>query len=262
MAIRVFELARELGVRSKEVLTKCRAEGLEIKNHMATLSAGLEATIREWFSEVINGSTALEVSEHVDLVSARARAKKVRRKKQAKVEIEPVEPEQVEPSVEAVPTLAAQAAAVEQGPEPLAEAAGSETPQAQQAESDESGEARQGQGQPAITEDEEPPKKIQEPKVVIKAVGPQVVPRPAMVKGPRVVRVEKPDYVSIPRRRQATPVSRVAQAPTPSVATPSSTTKRGKRGSQKDGEEDSTKTAKKSRRHSPRRRGGRTADSR
>ena len=51
MAKRVFELARELGVTSKRVLTKCRAEGLDIKNHMSTVSAGLEATIGEWFSK-------------------------------------------------------------------------------------------------------------------------------------------------------------------------------------------------------------------
>jgi len=73
LAKRVFELAKELGVRSKDILEKCRAEGLEIKNHMAALSAGLEATIVEWFSESSSG-TAVETTEHVDLEKARKKA--------------------------------------------------------------------------------------------------------------------------------------------------------------------------------------------
>ena len=83
-AIRVFELSRELGVRSKDVLDKCRAEGIELKNHMAALSAGLEATIREWFSEAGGEHTAVETTEHVDLQEAKAKAKKARRRKTKK----------------------------------------------------------------------------------------------------------------------------------------------------------------------------------
>ena len=48
--IRVFELARELGVTSKDILAKCKAEGIPaITNHMSTISLGLAATVREWF---------------------------------------------------------------------------------------------------------------------------------------------------------------------------------------------------------------------
>ncbi|MFO0973600.1 MAG: translation initiation factor IF-2 N-terminal domain-containing protein [Phycisphaerae bacterium] len=43
-------LAKELGVSSKAIIEKCALEGIEIKNHMHQLSAGLEATIREWFT--------------------------------------------------------------------------------------------------------------------------------------------------------------------------------------------------------------------
>ena len=53
MAKRVFEIAKELGIKSKAIVDKCRAEGIPesvIKNHMSTASAGLEATFREWFS--------------------------------------------------------------------------------------------------------------------------------------------------------------------------------------------------------------------
>ncbi|MEI7837677.1 MAG: translation initiation factor IF-2 N-terminal domain-containing protein [Planctomycetota bacterium] len=78
--MRVFELARELGVTSKIMLDKCRAEGVDLKNHMAALSAGLEATIREWFSETA-ASTAVETSQHVDMEQARAHASKTRRRR-------------------------------------------------------------------------------------------------------------------------------------------------------------------------------------
>jgi translation initiation factor IF-2 len=39
--LRVHNLAKELGVESKAIIDKCRAEGVELKNHMATVSVGL-----------------------------------------------------------------------------------------------------------------------------------------------------------------------------------------------------------------------------
>ena len=52
MSIRVFELARELGVKSKVVLERCKAEGVpKIDNHMTTVSIGLAESIRSWFHE-------------------------------------------------------------------------------------------------------------------------------------------------------------------------------------------------------------------
>ena len=49
---RVFELAKELGVKSKAIVEKCQDEGVPgITNHMSTVKTGLEMTIREWFGE-------------------------------------------------------------------------------------------------------------------------------------------------------------------------------------------------------------------
>ena len=73
---RVHQLAKELGVSSKAILEKCKAEDIPVKNHMSTLSAGLEATIREWFSEGTHATT-VETADRVDLT-------KVRRKRKAK----------------------------------------------------------------------------------------------------------------------------------------------------------------------------------
>ncbi len=65
---RVFELAKELGVSSKAVIAKCKAEGVpDIINHMSKVKLGLEQTIREWFSEEHKVDTAVEAAEQVDL---------------------------------------------------------------------------------------------------------------------------------------------------------------------------------------------------
>ena len=77
MAKRVFEIAKELNVASKAIVEKCRAEGIPesvIKNHMSTVSVGLEATIREWFSESSEPSaTAVETAKPVNLENVRAK---------------------------------------------------------------------------------------------------------------------------------------------------------------------------------------------
>ena len=66
--VRVHTLADEIGVPSKIILAKCHAEGVELKNHMAVLSAGLEATIREWFSE----GAHITSDEHSDRLPSKA----------------------------------------------------------------------------------------------------------------------------------------------------------------------------------------------
>jgi len=77
--LRVHALAKELGVASKEVIAKCKAEGIELKNHMAAISAGLAESIREWFS-IDADITSIEAALPVDL----AKVRKPRRKKTTK----------------------------------------------------------------------------------------------------------------------------------------------------------------------------------
>ncbi len=74
MATRVFEIAKELGVKSKAIVDKCHAEGIPaevIKNHMSTVSVGLEQTIREWFASGEPSGTAVEQTDRVDLDAVR-----------------------------------------------------------------------------------------------------------------------------------------------------------------------------------------------
>ena len=82
---RVHHLAKQLGVNSKDIVTKCADEGVNgIVNHQSAVSAGLSATIAEWFSEAADAkssSSAVETSAKVDVKKARAKAKKTTRKK-------------------------------------------------------------------------------------------------------------------------------------------------------------------------------------
>jgi len=83
---RVHLLAKELGVKSKAIVEKCQAEGLDIRNHMSTISVGLAATIHEWFSEGQHTNT-IETTKRVDLKKVRVARK---RPKKSDAEIEPV----------------------------------------------------------------------------------------------------------------------------------------------------------------------------
>jgi len=210
---RVYILAKELGVKSSAIVEKCQNEGLEVKNHMSVISAGLAATIREWFSEG-ESVTAVETAEKVDLDKVRVKKKKKRKapeKKPEAEEKEAVEIEQAEPTPEqptepqAAPEGAEETPAVAAELEPAASAAVAEpetAPQAEQQQEPEQQETEQQQGPaqlekvaragPVIVEPKEP-----EPIV---PAGPMMEkPAPAKLSGPRVVRIEEPEV--LPGRR-------------------------------------------------------------
>lgn len=81
---RVFEIAKEIGVDSKVIVAKCHAEGIPettIKNYQSAVGAGLEATIREWFSDhAAASSTAIETAEKIDISTAKKAPSKKRKK--------------------------------------------------------------------------------------------------------------------------------------------------------------------------------------
>src|SRR4051812_11992404 len=76
--IRVNALAKELGVESKAILEKLRAEGLgdAAPNHMSVVSLGLAESIREWFSGAGGVATAVETAPAVKVKKVRAPARK------------------------------------------------------------------------------------------------------------------------------------------------------------------------------------------
>ena len=76
MAKRISDIAKELGVPSKAIIDKCLSEGVpsdKVKGHMSTISAGLEASIREWFSQG-GVATAIETGEHLDVDKVKTKA--------------------------------------------------------------------------------------------------------------------------------------------------------------------------------------------
>ncbi len=207
---RVHHLAKELLVTSKTIIEKCRAEGIELKNHMHVVSAGLEATIREWFSEGAH-TTTLEESERIVLTAVRVKPKRKKKveppaapaeaaeaevaakKEEAPEAPAPTSPQQVTegPPVEVAAEVAVEGvepSAPEEPAQPVADepvlpvpALGDELPPAVAAQAPE----------PPAAEPAEPPEPV--------AAGPQNVPRPAQLAGPKVIRIERPDSVVRPR---------------------------------------------------------------
>jgi len=179
---RVHILAKELGVKSSAIIQKCRDEGIEIKNHMSVISAGLAATIREWFSEAENVTT-VETSQKVDLEKARVKPKRPR-EQQVSAPVPQAEAPTQAPEVQAVtelpevqteqPAASAAPAIVEVAPEPPQPPTTTAAPEPQ-----------------VVTPQPPPAPPKPEP---IKPAGPMLEkPSPARLQGPRVVRVEPPE---------------------------------------------------------------------
>lgn len=237
--LRVHNLAKELGIDSKEIVAKCQAEGIDfVKNHMAVISLGLAESIREWFS-VGADVTSVESSAPVDL----GKVKKHRNRK-TKSDMLPDDPGappneisvEDEPAIESEPDFEPVAAPIMAPPEPPApiERAAPEVEEAPLAPEPVAAPkpivvpAAEPPIAPDIPETVEPivipapvvapappaiaakvtpgPTRPAPPRPApvpppIRPAGPQVVPSPATLQGPRVVRIEAPDPVRAPRPR-------------------------------------------------------------
>lgn len=80
---RIYELARELGICTGELLYKCKAEGVKSLKPTSGVSAGLAATIIEWFTDV--GDSAIEVTEKMGPLGRAARREAAEAKQRAKL---------------------------------------------------------------------------------------------------------------------------------------------------------------------------------
>jgi len=69
--LKVYQLARELGVDSKSIIAKCKKEEVpNVDSHLSAVKTGLAVTIREWFSAGAP-KTAVEKTAHVDVAEVR-----------------------------------------------------------------------------------------------------------------------------------------------------------------------------------------------
>jgi len=189
--IRVHQIAKELGVSSKDVVAKCGEEDVpNITNHMSAISIGLAATIREWFSDTSSGGTAVQTAAPVDVKQARAKAKKKTRKKTTPTESPDAEIVADEPAtVEDMPTAPA--------PEP--------PPSASRGSGLIEPPTRTSPGEPPA---EGPVTKVDPPPVPNEPVRPEKVeqlgrtleePKKTTLAGPKVIRVEQPENIRAPR---------------------------------------------------------------
>ena len=222
---RVHQLAKELGVSSKDIVSKCQAEGIpDITNHMSAISVGLSVTVREWFGEGSSASTAVETAAPVDVAAARKKAprkkaasKKASKKASAKAAataVETPEPETVPPKVDIAEIAASAASEIS-----AREAASKEALEKMPAEGlstegsagSELGHDFEDEGAPPLTgtdspslggEDDEgePVMNIPKRPEVIKPAGEQLTEKKKVkLSGPVVVRVEQPDAIPAPR---------------------------------------------------------------
>ncbi len=216
--IRVFELARELSVSSKDVIKKCEAEGIPaITNHMSTMSLGLAATVREWFGEgSVGTTTAVETAAPVDVAKARAKAKRKapRKKVAAKTTAEAPRTAPVAEAPAAAPQgTAPEAIAVSQAPAPPAPPAepppappveetlvpAAETPPAAAAEET---LVPAAEAPPEAPASPTPAVNVPDRPQVVKPAGPMLQqPSRTTLSGPKIVRVESPEVVPQPSAR-------------------------------------------------------------
>lgn len=235
--IRVNQLAKELGVESKSILAKCREEGLgdKVPNHMSVLSVGLAETVREWFSGGAGGGgTAVETAAPVAVETKPKRTKTKVRKLTEEGELPPEnasEPEREAPSAEApqpapvietpsspevvtapqAPLFAAEPEAT--APEPLPEAPIAAAGSLAAAPAHAAPVVGPSAAKQAVDPNRAP---VARPTITLsnRGTGPAVVerkaitpapklliPEPAKIQGPKVIREEKPDNLPTPRRR-------------------------------------------------------------
>ena len=226
---RVFEIAKELGVKSKAILLKCQAEGIPMNNHMSSVSVGLEATIREWFGG--SSHSAIETTEKVDIDKVRTKpkkktsAKKTSAKKAAGKKTPetdesdgagavatltaPPEPKVVATTTKAptlTPTTTAAAAPVtdsttegEQPPAAQRPAAAAASAPDDNGETPSDDVAANAPG-PKPKAPSSPTMNVPtRPKVVAPAGSKLEKQTPAKLAGPKVVRIEAPERIDVPR---------------------------------------------------------------
>ncbi|MHA1567509.1 MAG: translation initiation factor IF-2 [Alphaproteobacteria bacterium] len=287
VAKRVHQLAKELDVKSTAIVSKCQDEGLVVKNHMSTLTAGLEATIREWFSDGEHATT-VETTARVDLTKVRVKQAMKRVKKTVAAAEEPAAPAEPEqesaqpkPAAKAIPGKRPkrvgpkEIAAVETSPE--AEPTAKPEMPVEPIEVDSGKAVAAAKEQPGEPKTQVPPHiigtvaadKREEP-----APKPEPhVPTPAKLQGPKVIRLERPETVARPARRPArrddatttattaAPARAAAAGSVDGATTAAGKPRKGRKGKTTEGtsEEESAKHTKT---RSQRRRGGHRGDGR
>ena len=202
--LRVHQVAKDLGVSSKDIIAKCEAEGIpDITNHMSAISLGLSQTIKEWFGTAAGVSTtSVETAAPVDVEKARKKAKRTTKKSSKTTTTSGDDTD--EPASESMSATAV----VESPPETIETAppipieeelpkVAAETPEGP---TDIDIDTEPGGD---VADEEEPVMNIPARPDEISPVGPKLVqPKKIELSGPKVIRVEAPEPESKPKPRQ------------------------------------------------------------
>lgn len=210
--LRIHNLAKELGVQSKVIVAKCEDEGVpDITNHMSVVKVGLAHTIRQWFAldeEDHSHDTAVETTHKIDVKKVR---KKAAKKKVVAKKAEPTDAEGAEAAHQAAKkktTKKKTKSATKKKPDTDDAAVATEAPEAEvvQAKADDKPAAdavapekpaeKAGPPQPAGQQN------VPDRPDVVKPAGEQLSkPKEVKLRGPKVIRIEKPEPVAPPRAR-------------------------------------------------------------
>lgn len=210
--LRIHNLAKELGVQSKVIVAKCEDEGVpDITNHMSVVKVGLAHTIRQWFAldeEDHSHDTAVETTHKIDVKKVR---KKAAKKKAVAKKAEPTDAEGAEAAHQAAKkktTKKKTKSATKKKPDTDEAAVATEAPEAEvvQAKADDKPAAdavapekpaeKAGPPQPAGQQN------VPDRPDVVKPAGEQLSkPKEVKLRGPKVIRIEKPEPVAPPRAR-------------------------------------------------------------
>ena len=214
--LRIHNLAKELAVESKVIVAKCKDEGVpDITNHMSVVKIGLAQTIRQWFSfdeEDHTRDTAVETTHNIDVKKVR---KKPARKSAKKVTAEPGEGEDggvatavqetQSPETQAEKQDAESEKPAEQAQEQVVAATAAVQEQVSDQTADEpKAEAEAPAKKPAAPTKTQPAgqQNVPDRPQNVKPAGEQLTkPKEVKLRGPKVIRVEKPEPVSQPRAR-------------------------------------------------------------
>ncbi|MFN3168431.1 MAG: translation initiation factor IF-2 [Phycisphaeraceae bacterium] len=219
--LRIHNLAKELGVQSKVIVAKCKDEGVpDITNHMSVVKLGLAQTIRQWFAfeeEDHSHDTAVETTHNIDVKKVRKKAtKKKATKKKAASQSADTDDAGVATAVQEAPDEAGKAAdkpaastrkakksvkpvdAEDQAAEAVARGASEDT----QAPAEQAPAAEQGAPKAPAKPQPAGQQNVPDRPDVVKPVGEQLTkPKEVKLRGPKVIRVEKPEPVAPPRPR-------------------------------------------------------------
>ncbi len=197
--IRVYQLAKEIGLSNADLVEKLKSLGFDIKNHMSTLSESETEQIRSEVSQ----------KEEIKIDEVRIKPNIIRRRKKV-VEQKAPPPEEPPPEIEPIAAETAEPPAIEQKDIVIPESPATETPKTQ-------GEPPVGPGPVAPPPVIEPPPSI-EPPIAIKAdvSGKKVAeeaskkkpetPKPRVTKGKKTVTPDAKQDLE-PEKKKKIPVA-------------------------------------------------------